>query len=96
MGPWAGDSVKVEQGLQEGIKEERMNMQWSLTRDIEYGSRKRMDNVYVGGEPGKENGLVELELKKKSQKHQSGGKQNKTCREEGLLLDLQQQPSHTK
>lgn len=43
-----------------------------------------MDNVYVGGEPGKENGLMEFELKKRSQKHQSGGKQNKTCREEGL------------
>lgn len=33
-----------------------------------------MDNVYVGGEPGKENGLMEFELKKRSQKHQSGGK----------------------
>lgn len=36
--------------------------------------KKNLDNMYVGGEPGKENGLMELELKKRSQKHQSGGK----------------------
>lgn len=71
--PWAGDSVKVEQGLWEGIKEESTNLQWSLTRHSIW-FKKKMDNVYVGGEPGKENGLMELEWKKRSQKHQSEGK----------------------
>lgn len=33
-----------------------------------------MDNVYVGGEPGKEDELMELEQEKRSQKHQSEGK----------------------
>lgn len=38
-----------------------------------------MDNVHVGGEPGKENGIMELELKKRSQRHQGGGKSNRKC-----------------
>lgn len=95
VGPRAGDSVKVEQDLQEGIKEESINLQWSLTRDIQYGSRKKWINVYVGGEPGKEDELMELEQEKRSQKHQSEGKQNKTYREEGLLQDFQSTQPYT-
>lgn len=36
--------------------------------------QEKKDNVCAGGEPGKENGLMELELRNRSKKHQSGAK----------------------
>lgn len=35
--------------------------------------------MYVGGKLVKENGLMELELEKRNQRHQGGGKQHKMC-----------------
>lgn len=51
---WAWDSAKPELSDWEGIKVERMNLQWSLTGEIVYCSWKGMDNAYVGSEPRKE------------------------------------------
>lgn len=38
LGLWAWHSVKLELLIWEGIKEEKMNLQWRLTGEIVYGS----------------------------------------------------------
>lgn len=38
LGLQAWDSVKLDLGSWEGIKEERMNLQWIWTGEIVYGS----------------------------------------------------------